>query len=139
MIHNHKVNSMNNFQTISNTVKIICNTIICILLIEVILAVSYILLPHEVERYESPDRQYILIVKSEFRFFAMPGGGGSSSAPALIILKDKDGNQISTSDDAKEECGVDVGSIWVEWDLENDMVYYAKARGVNVKTGEIGC
>jgi len=121
------------------TFKTISITIISMLLIEFILAVSYILLPHEVERYQSPDGQYTLIIKSKFRLFAMPGGGGSSSAPALIILEDKEGNQISSSDDADEGCGVDVGSIWVEWDLEDDMIYYAKARRINVKTGKIEC
>ena len=119
--------------------KTVVLTTICFLIFELIVAVIYIVTPTEVERYQSPDGQYTLIIKSKFRFFAMPGGGGSSSAPALIILEDKGGNQISTSDDADEGCGVNVGSIWIEWDLEHDMVYYAKARGINVKTGEIGC
>ena len=78
---------MKNFQTISDTVRIISNTIISVLAIEFILAISYVLLPHEVERYESPNGQYTLIIKSMlFRPFAMPGGGGSSSATAIIIL-----------------------------------------------------
>lgn len=68
--------------------------------------------------YESPDKKYTLIVKKAKMRTAMPGNGGTSNAPLLIVLKDSKGNVLSqiTSD---SECATFYDSVKVEWGLEN--------------------
>ncbi len=68
----------------------------------------------------------------------MPGNGSPSNAPLLIILKNNKGNTISKID-SDSDCSTLYDSINIEWDLTNDIVWYAKAKYINLKTGEVEC
>lgn len=81
----------------------------------------------------SPDNQYSIDVYTQKRFFAMPGDGGISSRMAIVKLKNKWGFTIGKSSD---ECSVLYGDIEIEWAYSSNEVWFAKARTINLKTGE---
>lgn len=87
--------------------------------------------------YQSPDNNYELIIKSNRSIFAvtMPGDGGSSM-PVKVILKNANGKVIGTSNN---NCETLLFSINIHWDLENNEVFYATARSINLKTGKVEC
>lgn len=91
-------------------------------------------------KYISPDGSYMLIVKKEMRMFTpkMPGDGGSGNRPVRVILKDRKGKVIGKSD-SNPDCGIFESSLEIEWDLENDLVWYGKGKSIHVKTGKVGC
>ena len=93
----------------------------------------------EVRTYYSPDGKYQLVITKEPNIFSstMPGDGGTSSE-VTVVLKDAKGTIIGKSSD-NENCSVLLFSIDVSWDLENIEVSYAKARTINLKTGEVQC
>jgi hypothetical protein len=81
----------------------------------------------------SPDNQYRIDVYTQKRFFTMPGDGGINSRMAIVKLKNKWGLTIGESTD---ECSVLYGDIEIEWDYSSKEVWFAKARTINLKTGE---
>jgi hypothetical protein len=81
----------------------------------------------------SPDNQYSLDIYTQKRFFAMPGDGGISSRFAIVVLKNKWGLTIGKSSD---ECSVLYSDIEIEWDYSSNEVWFARARTINLKTGE---
>ncbi len=91
-------------------------------------------------KYQSPDGNYELIIKSDRSIFAstMPGNGGLGSCPVKVILKGANGKVIGNSNSNKD-CGTIMDSIDVRWDLENDEVWYSKARTIDLKTGKVEC
>lgn len=120
--------------------KLIILTTVCFLIFEFMIGVIYIVTPTEVGRYDSPDGNYTLVVKKEFRLFTMPGDGGLASSPAVIILQDKWGFEIGEPITMDHQCGgTFLGDVSVKWDMNDNVVYYSKARGINLKTGDAGC
>ena len=91
------------------------------------------------ETHKSPDGKYEIVVKSNRSFFetTMPGDGGKST-PVVVILKNANGKIIGKSSDNRG-CGTLWFSIYIEWDIENNQVWYAKARTINLKTGKVAC
>jgi hypothetical protein len=81
----------------------------------------------------SPDKQYSVEVYTKKKGFSMPGDGGVSSRIAVVVLKNKLGWTIGKSSD---ECSVMYGDIEIEWNYSSDVVCFAKARTINLKTGE---
>ncbi len=90
------------------------------------------------ETHQSPDGNYVLIVKRSGSLFSftMPGDGGKSM-PVDVVLKDAEGNIVGNSSDT--DCGTLWFSIDIFWDVENNEVWYAKAKTINVKTGKVSC
>lgn len=90
--------------------------------------------------HTSPDGNYTAIIKRNRGFFTstMPGDGGSDSLPVEVILKDSSGKTIGSSNE-NPQCGVFYGSIEIEWDFENQWLWYGKAKTIHLKTGEVGC
>jgi len=89
--------------------------------------------------YQSPDKNYELIIKlipkNPF-LVTMPGNGGSSSTSVKAILKDANGKVIGRS---YKNCSITKSILYVEWDLENNLVYYSKFHTINLITGEVEC
>ncbi|MBW1294165.1 hypothetical protein [Aquimarina litoralis] len=120
------------------------NKRILFFLILIVLIISWLLYNEfraskEFRTYYSPDGKYQLTIEQEGNFFSptMPGDGGTSSE-VIAVLKDAKGNIIGKSSDNKN-CSVLLFSIDVTWDLENMEVSYAKAKTINLKTGEVEC
>lgn len=90
------------------------------------------------EIHKSPGGEYTVEVVALEKGFSMPGNSGKSNTPALVILKDKDGNVIAESS-SNPDCTIFMGSVQIHWDLDNDLVWYGKAKMINVKTGEVSC
>lgn len=88
--------------------------------------------------YKSPDGLYIIEVSAVKRAFTMPGDGGTANTPALIVLKNRKGKIIAKSSD-NPDCGIFLDSVTINWDLENNLVWYGKAKTINVKTGKVSC
>lgn len=91
-------------------------------------------------RYYSPEEQFVIIVKKKQNFFdtIMPGTGGTGSTPVIVTLKNKSGTTIGKSSD-NPECSIFDGSIEIEWDIENNKVWYGRGKSINLKTGRVGC
>lgn len=91
-----------------------------------------------IETYHSPDGNYELIVKREgLGLFTstMPGDGGAGSSSVVVILKSADGKVIGTSNNIPNGNTI-MDSISVEWDIENDWVWYGRGKAINLKTGK---
>ncbi|MDB2463171.1 hypothetical protein N9W61_03625, partial [Algibacter sp.] len=90
----------------------------------------------EIKTYTSPDGNYTLTLRLGLSIFlpTMPGDGGNPEV--IVILKDAHGNLIGTSN---SECAIFKDSITVEWDMENEQVWYGKAKTINLKTGKVEC
>jgi hypothetical protein len=90
--------------------------------------------------YTSPNGNYKAIIKRDTGFFSstMPGDGGSDSLPVIVILKDKSGKTIGSSND-NPRCSIFYGSIEIKWDLENGWLWYGKARTIDINTGKVEC
>jgi len=94
----------------------------------------------ELATYQSPDGNYVLTIKSKRNLISstMPGDGGIGSMPVEVILKDTDGTIIGKSSD-NMDCSIFRDSIEVSWDLENEQVWYGKAKTIHLKTGKVEC
>lgn len=92
----------------------------------------------EIANYQSPDGRYELIIKNDRSIFftTMPGDGDNPVVE--VILKDADGSVIGTSN-SNSDCAIFKDSITVEWDLENEQVWYGKAKTIHLKTGKVEC
>ena len=90
------------------------------------------------ETHKSPDGNYELVIKSNRIPFSstMPGDGGLGSTPIEVVLKDKNGKIIGTSNSIRQG-EVFYDSLNIEWDFENNEVWYAKARTINLTTGKV--
>lgn len=101
---------------------------------------GYFLLKPSSTTYTSPNGQYTLVVKSKKGMLdmAMPGGGGYYSTVVEIILKDKKGTILGSSE-FKQSCGVTLGNVKIKWNIENGYVTCALARSFDLKTGEFQC
>jgi len=88
--------------------------------------------------YQSPDGKYELVIKNNRSIFfsTMPGDGGRGSLSVKVILIDADGKVIGTSND---RCSLFFDSIYVDWDYENNWVWYGKGKAIDLKTGEADC
>lgn len=95
--------------------------------------------PKELKTYQSPDGNYELVVVSKKGIFSttMPGDGGTSM-PVGVVLKDARGKIIGKSS-SNSDCGILRFSIEVEWDFENEQVWYARGKTINLKTGKVAC
>lgn len=82
----------------------------------------------------SPDKKYQIDVYSDSVSApsAMPGQGGAGSRPATIILRNGWGWKIGSSDG----CEILLDSVAIKWDYENDSVIIAKARSIDLNTGQ---
>jgi len=91
------------------------------------------------ENHSSPDGNYVLVIKRENSIFSTTSiGDGGKSTPVEVILKNKYGKVIGTSSSNKN-CGVLWFSIKIDWDLENDEVWYGKSKTIHLKTGKVTC
>lgn len=120
--------------------KIIYIIVCTILLIGVVTGVNLFNKSMEIASYQSPDGNYELILKNGRGIFSstMPGDGGRGSMPLDVILKDANGNIIGKSS-SSGDCAILYDSIEVTWDLENEQVWYGRAKTINVKTGKVEC
>ncbi len=91
------------------------------------------------ETHKSPDGKYEIVIKSNRSFFesTMPGDGGKST-PVNVILKDVNGKIIGESSH-NSNCNTLWFSIYIEWDLKNNQVWYAKSKTINLITGKVEC
>lgn len=81
----------------------------------------------------SPDGNYKIEIYTERSFFAMPGGGGLSSRPTKVVLKNKWGWTIGQSND---DCMVFYDDINIDWDIDNQQVFFAIGASLDLNTGE---
>ena len=90
--------------------------------------------------YQSPSGNYELVIKNDRGLFemTMPGDGGMGSMPVIVILKDKNGKIIGKSND-NDRCEIFYDSIDIQWDEDNERVWYGKSKTINTKTGKVGC
>jgi hypothetical protein len=107
--------------------------ILCVFTLLGIILYRVFLAPEFMFTEYSPDKQYSVDVYTQKRFFTMPGDGGISSRMAVVKLKNKRGLTIGKSCD---ECSVFYGDIEIEWDYSSNEVWFAKARTINLKSGE---
>lgn len=93
-----------------------------------------------ITKYNSPDGNYILIVKKDKSFFknTMPGDGGIGNIPVIVILKDSHGKIVGKSS-SNPDCSIFDSSIEIEWDLVNNQVWYGRGKTINLKTGKVEC
>jgi len=82
---------------------------------------------------KSPCGNYEVDIYTEPHIFAMPGGGGLFSRTSKVILKNKWGWTIGASN---SESAVFYGDIDIEWDYENNCVWFAKARSIDLDNGK---
>jgi hypothetical protein len=113
--------------------------ILLTLLLAAGVAIHYFNKLHVLETHKSPDGKYEVVIKSNRNFFesTMPGDGGKS-IPVEIILKDVNGKIIGRSND-NSDCNTLWFSIYIEWDVKNNKVWYAKSKTINLITGKIKC
>ena len=113
-------------------------TLFTALLIGVAIGVNLFNKNMELASYQSPDGQYELIIKNDRSIFftTMPGDGGNPVVE--VILKDANGIVIGTSN-SNSDCAIFKDSITVEWDFENEQVWYGKAKTIHLKTGKVEC
>lgn len=90
--------------------------------------------------YHSPCGKYELIVNraSFINLGTMPGDGGAGSRIVEVILKSADGKTIGATK-RNTVCETILDSILVQWDYENNWVWYGKGKAIDLKTGEDGC
>lgn len=84
--------------------------------------------------HRSPDGKFMIEVYVEELPIAMPGQGGD--AMAKVVLKDNEGKVLGRS---TKECATMYRDLEINWDYENDTVWYGRAHGFNLKTGECAC
>jgi hypothetical protein len=91
------------------------------------------------ETHKSPDGKYEVIIKSNRSFFesTMPGDRGKSTS-VDVILKDVNGKIIGKSSN-NSNCDTLWFSIYIEWDVKNNQVWYAKSKTINLITGKVEC
>jgi len=113
-------------------------TAFIVLLIGVTIGVHLFNKSMEIASYQSPDGNYELTIKLGLGIFmpTMPGDGGNPEV--VVILKDANGKTIGRSN-SNSDCAVFKDSIHVEWDLENEQVWYGKAKTIHLKTGKVEC
>ena len=94
---------------------------------------------HVLETHKSPDGKYEIVIKSNRSFFesTMPGDGGKST-PVNVILKDVNGKIIGESSN-NSNCNTLWFSIYIEWDVKNNQVWYAKSKTINLITVKVEC
>lgn len=92
------------------------------------------------ETYQSPDGHYEIIIKNDRDLFTstMPGDGGIGSLSVEVILKNTNGKIIGTSN-SNAKCSIFYDSLEIVWDIENNQVWYGKAKIMNLITGEVEC
>jgi hypothetical protein len=88
---------------------------------------------HHMFTESSPDGKYSISVYTSPRLFAMPGGGGVGSQMTTVVLKNRWGWTIGSSND---QCSVFYDDIHIEWDYEHNQVNFAMARSIDLDTGE---
>lgn len=118
--------------------KAIYISVIIVILIGVTTGMKLFNKSMQIATYQSPDGNYELIIKNDRSIFfsTMPGDGGNPVVE--VILKDANGNIIGTSN-SNNTCAIFKDSIYVSWDLENEQVWYGKAKTINIKTGKVKC
>lgn len=120
--------------------KTIYIIVILVILVGVAEGVHWFNKSKEIATYKSPDGNYVLIIQNGRGVFSstMPGDGGRGSMPVNVILKDANGNIIGKSK-SNSDCLIFYDSIYVTWDLENEQVWFGKAKTINLKTGKAEC
>ena len=120
--------------------KIIYRVLLVLLFVAVVVGVKFYNAIMIMETYKSPDGQYELVIKREhfIPLTTMPGDGGYDSASVEVILKNANGDIIGKSS-TNSDCGVFKFSIYVDWDIENNQVWYARAKTINLTTGKVEC
>lgn len=112
---------------------------ILVILIIVVLSLGYsLLVPNPDVSYSSPDGNYQLDCYTSASSFAMQGGGGVDSRMVLIILRDKYGREIGRCE-KDDPCATFFGSLEIEWEIEKNIVWYARGRIIDLNTGEPDC
>lgn len=114
--------------------------LIFVLISFICLGVYFLFIYQKGTKYYSPNSEFIIVVKKKQRFFStvMPGTGGAGSTPVLVILKDKSGKTIGKSSD-NLDCSIFDGSINIQWDIQNGVVWYGKGKMFNLRTGKVEC
>lgn len=93
-----------------------------------------------IAKYQSPDGNYALIIKSKRSMFSstMPGDGGLGSTSIEVILTNAKGKVIGKSS-SDTNCETLYLSIDVNWNIENDEVWFTKNKFIHLKTGKPSC
>lgn len=119
--------------------KNVVYSIVFIAVIAVISSYLYDSIMH-LKTFQSPNGEFELVIKRKESLFTakMPGDGGIDSICVEVILKDAKGNVIGTSD-SNPNCEIFMGSIDVEWEIENNTVWYGRGKAINLKTGKTDC
>lgn len=81
---------------------------------------------------QSPDNKYTLEVYYKNSFIAMPGQGGTGSRGTYFKLLNDYGFEIGHS---CRNCSPLVNDIEIEWDFDNNWVWIARGRAIDLKTG----
>ena len=76
----------------------------------------------------SPDNKYELKVYEKPKFFSMPGDGSTKCA---IVELHKGFWRI----DNCEDCPTFTNEIEIRWEMDDDLVFFSRGHGINLKTG----
>ncbi len=89
--------------------------------------------------HTSPDNKYILEVYTEKGFKpTMSMASESGFAKAYVILKDNKGNILAKPNWIKP-CRFIIGDLAIEWQIEQDKVYFTKFNYINLKNNSLDC
>lgn len=88
------------------------------------------------KRYKSPDKKYELIVYvSKSTGFDASSHSEADYKKAYVELIDRRGKRIVT----KGDCYFTIGDLYVEWKMEEQVVYYNKFDYIDLKSGKNIC
>lgn len=85
------------------------------------------------ERHSEPSGKYHLLVFLEPMLIAFPGGGGLSGHSTHIILVNSFYFPIGMTG---SNCSCLYGDLEVEWNLEQNLVWFARARSLDLTNGK---
>lgn len=80
----------------------------------------------------SPSGKFKADVYAESSAISMPGQGGAGGKSAEIILRNKDGKKIGSNDG----CEVIMDDVKIEWEEKNNLIFFAKAKSINLTDGK---
>lgn len=105
--------------------------LITVVVLSIIMSLTYYTLfaPQYLRTYHSPDGQYRLDVYARQKWFSMPGDGSTKCAK----LKLYKGFWQVWNDCPR--CPAFTNDMYIEWDMENKRVWFARARTIDLETG----
>lgn len=118
----------------------IFSTVLIMLIVQVALFVYYGKTLEESDSYRNQEANYILVVQMKYTVAGILQMSEDEKYQYIsnITLKNKNGIIISRLD-CEGLDKLDKNNIQVEWDMENNKVFYLKDSFINISTGQFIC